>query len=169
SIAKCIPEHLREVARNPRNASDSRAGFGTLAETDFSFSHRGAIRTDLHAGYACLSRHINCIAAWRRPKIDPSGLASPFFLWHATVIVAAPCRRHEPCVIPSRLHPGAVPSAAVIQDKDQTVFIADARALHDVEVVVHEENLRRAGGILFVNSHERIDTALIVRLGKVPV
>ena len=42
-------------------------------------------------------------------------------------------------------------------------------ALHDVEVVIDEKHLRWAGGILFVDFDERVDAALIVRLGEVPV
>jgi hypothetical protein len=44
-------------------------------------------------------------------------------------------------------------------------LVAAAWALHDVEVVVHKEHLRRAGGILFVNFDERIDAAVNIRLG----
>src|SRR5205823_2946294 len=44
-----------------------------------------------------------------------------------------------------------------------------AWALHDVEIVVHKENLRRASSIFFVNFDERVNAALIVRLGEVPV
>src|SRR4029077_19631159 len=46
---------------------------------------------------------------------------------------------------------------------------ARARALHDVEIVIREEDLRRAGGVLFVNLHKRIDATLIIRLRHVPV
>ena len=41
--------------------------------------------------------------------------------------------------------------------------------MHDIEIVVYEKDLRRAACILLVNLDERIDTALIVRLGKIPV
>jgi hypothetical protein len=47
--------------------------------------------------------------------------------------------------------------------------MAVAEALHDIEIVVHEEHLRRTGGILFVNFDERVDAALIVRLCEIPV
>ena len=48
-------------------------------------------------------------------------------------------------------------------------LIACARALHDVEVVIREQDLRRAGGVLFVNFHKRVNAALIIRLRQVPV
>jgi hypothetical protein len=38
-------------------------------------------------------------------------------------------------------------------------------ALHDVEIVVREQHLRWAGSILFVNFDERVDAALVIRLG----
>ena len=41
--------------------------------------------------------------------------------------------------------------------------------MHDVEIIVDEEYLGRAGSILFVNFYERVDAALIVRLGEVPI
>src|SRR5207247_1819371 len=41
--------------------------------------------------------------------------------------------------------------------------------LHDVEIVVDEEYLCRAGSILLVNFDERVNAAFIVRLGKAPV
>jgi hypothetical protein len=48
-------------------------------------------------------------------------------------------------------------------------LIASAWSLHDVEVVVYKQDLRWTGRILFVNFDERVDAALIVRLGEVPV
>jgi hypothetical protein len=44
-----------------------------------------------------------------------------------------------------------------------------AEALHGVEVVIHEENLCWSGGVLFMNSHERIDAVSIIRPGEAPV
>jgi hypothetical protein len=46
-------------------------------------------------------------------------------------------------------------------------LVAAARTLHDVKVVVHEEHLRRSGGILFVNFDERIDAVLIIWLRQI--
>ena len=48
-------------------------------------------------------------------------------------------------------------------------MIAVAQALHDVQVVIDEKHLRRAGGILFMDFDERVDAASIVRLGEIPV
>jgi hypothetical protein len=48
-------------------------------------------------------------------------------------------------------------------------LIAVAQALHDIEIVVYEKHLRRATCILLVNLDERVDTALIIGLGEIPV
>ena len=48
-------------------------------------------------------------------------------------------------------------------------MIACARALHDVEVVIREQDLCWAGGVLFVNFHKCVDAAPIIRLGEIPV
>ena len=48
-------------------------------------------------------------------------------------------------------------------------MVSVARALHDVEVIVYKENLRRASSILLVNFDKRVNAALIVRLCEVPV
>src|SRR5581483_674196 len=53
--------------------------------------------------------------------------------------------------------------------KYQPALIAFSRALHDVEIVVHEKDLSRAAGILLVNFDESINPALIVGLRQVPV
>ena len=103
------------------------------------------------------SRHINRITAWSGPKINPARLVSPFLLRRAEIIPTAPRCGNETRIIPSRLDPRAIPCAAVIQDKYQSGLIACARALHDVEVVIREQDLRWAGGVLFVNFHKRIE------------
>src|SRR6266536_2725219 len=41
--------------------------------------------------------------------------------------------------------------------------------LRYAEIVVDEEDLRRTGGIFFVNFDERVDPASIVGLGEIPV
>ena len=48
-------------------------------------------------------------------------------------------------------------------------MIAVAQSLHDIEIVVYEKQLSRVARILLVNLDERVDPALIVRLGEVPV
>ena len=57
----------------------------------------------------------------------------------------------------------------LFRTKYQSALIACARALHDVEIVIHEEHFRRADGVLFVNFHKRVDAALIFRLRQVPI
>src|SRR5437667_8132964 len=94
-------------------------------------------------------RNINSIAARRRPEIDPARVVSPFFCRYTNIIASPPRRRNESCVIPPRLNPRAVPSGAVVQDKDQSTFVIGAWTLHYVEIVVHEEHLRRTSGVLF--------------------
>src|SRR5438270_3605997 len=96
-------------------------------------------------------RNINSVAARRRPEIDPARVVSPFFCRHTNIIASAPCSRNKSCVIPPRLNPRAVPSGAVVRDKDQSTFVIDAWTLHYVEIVVHEEHLRRTSRVLFVN------------------
>jgi hypothetical protein len=116
-----------------------------------------------------LFRHVNHIPARRSPKVDPTGLVSPFSLRHAEVVAPAPRCGNELRIVPPRWDPCAVPSAAVIQDKDQSALVTVAWALHEVEVVVHEKHLCWASSVLFMNFDERVDAALIVWLGKVPV
>ena len=48
-------------------------------------------------------------------------------------------------------------------------MVACARALHDVEVVIREQDLRWAGCVLFMNFNKRVNAVSIVRLGQVPV
>jgi len=83
--------------------------------------------------------------------------------------MAAPRCGNQARVIPTRLNPRAVPTAAVIQRQNKSALIACARALHDVQVVICEQNLRRANGILFVDFSECVDAAMVIRLGEVPV
>src|SRR5712691_12132089 len=51
-----------------------------------------------------LLRYVNCIAAGRRPQIDPARVVSPFFLRYAKVVPSAPGCRNKPCVEPPRLN-----------------------------------------------------------------
>jgi hypothetical protein len=51
-------------------------------------------------------------------------------------------------------------SATSVQNEDQSALVTEARTLHDVEVIIDEEHLRRAAGILFVNFDERVDAGL---------
>src|SRR4249919_3280493 len=101
-----------------------------------------------------LSRHVNHIATWRCPKINPPRLVSPFLFRHAEIVAAVPCYWNQTGVTPSRLNPRAIPCAAVVQNKHQAASIVSSRTLHDVEIVICEQNLRRAGGVLFVNLHK---------------
>jgi hypothetical protein len=84
-------------------------------------------------------------------------------------MVTAPRRRSELPVVPPCLDPRAVPTSAVVYHKNQSASIAVTQALHGIEILVDEKHLRRATGILLVNLDERVDTALIVGLGEIPV
>src|SRR5206468_6694714 len=53
--------------------------------------------------------------------------------------------------------------------KHQAALIASARALHDVEIVIHKQDFCWAGGVFFVNLHKRSDAVLLIRLRQVPV
>ena len=75
----------------------------------------------------------------------------------------------EARVSPSCLDHCAVPTAAVVQDKDESALITSPGTLHDVEIVIDEQNLRRSAGVLFVHFDERVNAALIIGLSKVPV
>src|SRR5439155_26684001 len=110
--------------------------------------------------------HVQRIAASSGPEIHPSRLVSPFLRRLAKIIAPAPCRWDQARIIPSRLNACAVPTAAVIQDKRESALVACARALHDVEVVIREQDLRWAGCVLFMNFNKRVNAVSIVRLAR---
>src|SRR5438094_10634976 len=90
-----------------------------------------------------LCRHVHCIASRWWPKIGPAGVVSPFFLRHAGVVASAPGGRDKPPAVPRRLDPRAVPGAAVVQNKNQSALMSEARPLHDIKVVIDEDQSRR--------------------------
>ena len=63
----------------------------------------------------------------------------------------------------------AVPTAAVVQDKDESALIIQTGTLHDVEVMINEQDLRRSDGVLFVHFDERINAVGVIGLSKVPI
>src|SRR3984893_18836917 len=93
------------------------------------------------------------VAPGRRPKVG-SAIRSALLRKTLPKLVPPPSDWPKSGVRPSRTHCSAVPRASIVQNEYEPALVLPAKPLHDVQVVVHIQDLRVAAGILFMCAHE---------------
>ena len=98
-------------------------------------------------------RRIHHVTPGRCPKVG-SAIRSGLLRKRLAKVVTPPSDWPKSGVRPSRTHCSAVPRASIVQNEYEPALVLPAKPLHDVQVVVHIQDLRVAAGILFMCAHE---------------
>ena len=112
-------------------------------------------------------RSIHHVSSGRCPEVDCAVRSR--LLWKGLAhVLASPGDRQQTAVRPSCPHYSAVPGASVVQNEYQPALVRPAKPLHDIEIVVHMQDLHISAGMILMRAHEGSNPTYFAREGQTP-